>query len=314
MVRANRAIILRVTFRVDATSDRAIPTPLAQDHQKLTPTPAPTLDHVVVNVHDRMDAAQTLYQRLGFTLTPRGYHSLGSVNHLAIFGTDYLELIGTPPGGGGRQDILDWPEGLNGLVWGTEDSAAVADALTAAGVACSPPNEFTRPVALPAGARDAVFRTVRLPNDTTAAGRLYFCHHLTRDLVWRDEWRHHANGTLGVREAVIAAEDPARLGALFARMFGPGMLRQIPGGVRLLVGLSHFDIVDPRELSARFGVAAAPALGRKEWMAALVLRTAAPEQAAAALAAGGIAIAAHTPDRVLVGPQATMGVTLAFVG
>jgi hypothetical protein len=181
-------------------------------------------DHVVVNVHDRMDEAQALYARLGFTLTPRGYHSLGSVNHLAIFGTDYLELIGAPPGGGGRQDILGWPTGLNGLVWGTEDSASVATALQQAGIDCSPPNEFTRPVHLPDGPRDAVFRTVRLPNDTTEAGRLYFCHHFTRDLVWRDEWRRHANGALGVLEAVIAAEAPARLAALFARMFGAASL------------------------------------------------------------------------------------------
>ena len=50
--------------------------------------PVPTLDHVVVNVHDRIDAAAETYRRLGFTLTPRGYHTLGSMNHLAMFGTD----------------------------------------------------------------------------------------------------------------------------------------------------------------------------------------------------------------------------------
>ena len=275
--------------------------------------PMPTLDHVVVNVHDRMDAAQALYQRLGFTLTPRGYHSLGSVNHLAIFGTDYLELIGTPPSGGGRRDILDWPMGLNGLVWGTEDSTAVADALTAAGVPCSPPNEFTRPVNLPGGARDAVFRTVRLPNDATEAGRLYFCHHLTRDLVWRDEWRRHANGAVGVLEAVIAAENPARLTGLFQRMFGTEAVQPIAGGSRLAVGVSRFDVVDPRELAARFGTNVPAAQGRSEWMAALVLRTRAVAMSAAALSQGGIAIAAQSNERVLVGPDQTMGATLAFV-
>jgi len=274
--------------------------------------PMPTMDHVVVNVHARMDEAQALYERLGFTLTPRGHHSLGSVNHLAIFGTDYLELIGTPPGGGGRQDILGWPTGLNGLVWGTEDSACVASALTAAGVECSPPKEFTRPVAMADGARDAVFRTVRLPNETTPAGRLYFCHHLTRDLVWRDDWRRHANGVVGVLEAVIAAEDPSRLAGLFGRMFGTTAVRPIAGGFRLAVGLSRFDVVDPRELAARFGAAVPAAQGRGEWMAALVLRTQAVEMAASALRAGGVAMTA-TADRVLVAPGETMGVTLAFV-
>ncbi|MBS0562523.1 MAG: VOC family protein, partial [Proteobacteria bacterium] len=78
------------------------------------PVPVPTIDHVVVNVRDRVDAAAEAYRRLGFTLTPRGYHTLGSMNHLAIFGTDYLELIAARPGDGGRQDIMGAPEGLNG--------------------------------------------------------------------------------------------------------------------------------------------------------------------------------------------------------
>ena len=55
------------------------------------------------------------------------------------------------------------------------------------------------------------------------------------------------------------------------------------------------------------------ALGRREWMAALVLRTQGLDMAEAALRAGGVALAAHAPDRVLVGPGQTMGVTLAFV-
>ncbi len=58
--------------------------------------PVPTLDHVVINARDDMDRAADIYRRLGFTLTERGYHSLGSMNHLAMFGTDYLELIAIP--------------------------------------------------------------------------------------------------------------------------------------------------------------------------------------------------------------------------
>ena len=154
------------------------------------PLPVPVFDHVVVNVQDRMDEAAACYRRLGFTLTPRGHHTLGSINHLAVFGTDYLELIGLPPGGTGRGDLTGWPIGLNGLVFATENADAVHAALQAAGIACTPPQSLSRPVALADGStRDAAFRTVRLPNDTTEAGRLYFCAHATRDLVWRDAWR-----------------------------------------------------------------------------------------------------------------------------
>ena len=86
--------------------------------------PAATLDHVVINARDDMDRAADIYRRLGFTLTERGYHSLGSMNHLAMFGTDYLELIAVPKGATtGRMDLLTFPSGLNGLVFGSEDSA-----------------------------------------------------------------------------------------------------------------------------------------------------------------------------------------------
>ena len=50
------------------------------------PVPVPQLDHAVINVADRLDDASALYRRLGFQLTPRGHHSLGSSNHLAVFG------------------------------------------------------------------------------------------------------------------------------------------------------------------------------------------------------------------------------------
>src|SRR5215472_10632273 len=84
--------------------------------------PAATLDHVVINARDDMDRAADLYRRLGFTLTERGYHSLGSMNHLAMFGTDFLELIAVPKGATIRRDLLDYPVGLNGLAFGSEES------------------------------------------------------------------------------------------------------------------------------------------------------------------------------------------------
>ena len=109
--------------------------------------PLATLDHVVINARDDMDHAADVYRRLGFSLTERGYHSLGSMNHLAMFGTDYLELIAVPKGAAsGRLDLLDFAPGLNGLVFGSEDSAATYEALAKAGVPIDPPVEFTRPV------------------------------------------------------------------------------------------------------------------------------------------------------------------------
>ena len=275
--------------------------------------PVPTLDHVVVNARDRLDDAQQTYRRLGFTLTPRGHHTLGSMNHLAVFGTDYLELLAVPPGEAPRPEILEAPIGLNGLVFGTEDSSAVFQALSAAGVPVEPPDAFSRPVELPGGARrDAAFRTVRLKPDTSEAGRFYFCHHLTRDLVWRDEWRHHPNGTTGVDRAVIAAAEPAKLAGLFARMFGADAVQRDGEGCALQVGLSRFEVVTHAALAASFGPAAPDAAGRDAFMAALSLRTRSLDHAATALAGGGVDVC-RRDRRIVVPAIAAFGVALEFV-
>lgn len=275
--------------------------------------PVPTLDHVVINVRDRIDEGAETFRRLGFTLTPRGYHTLGSMNHLAMFGTDYLELIAAPPADTQRPEIMEAAEGLNGLVFGTEDSAVTYAALQQAGVPVLPPGEFSRPVALSDGTtRDAVFRTVRLAPGTVTAGRLYFCHHFTRDLVWRDEWRHHANGATGVARAVIAATDPSELGALFARMFGPEAVRPIAGGLALAVGVSRFDVVTPEVLQREYGELAPDPAGRESFMAALVFRTRSLDAAAQAMEAGGIAGVRRENGVVTVPARSACGATLAF--
>jgi hypothetical protein len=274
--------------------------------------PVPTLDHVVVNVRDRIDAGLETYRRLGFTMTPRGYHTLGSMNHLAIFGTEYLELIAAPPGDTRRGEILAAPFGLNGLVFGTEDSASVYAGLHDAGVPVEPPLEFSRPVELTDGPRNATFRTVRLTPGSVSAGRIYFCHHFNRDLVWRDEWRHHPNGAIGVTRAVIAARDPSLLGQLFMRMFGDDSVRQTATGCSLTIGLSHFDMVSPAALAHQFGDAAPAGDGRDEYMAALTIRTRSLDGAAAALATGQIRGAYRGPDRIVVPASEAFGVTLEF--
>ena len=71
----------------------------------------PQLDHAVINVQYQMDQAEGSFKDLGFHLTDRGYHSLGSINHLMMFTTDYIELIGLPEASqgdsSGRPDIAN---------------------------------------------------------------------------------------------------------------------------------------------------------------------------------------------------------------
>ncbi|MGU3496866.1 VOC family protein [Xanthobacteraceae bacterium A53D] len=273
----------------------------------------PTLDHVVVNVMDQLDPALATYEKLGFKLTPRGHHSLGSANNLAIFGTDYLELLGFEAGKNtSRPDLWKHPPGLTGLVFKPGDPDARYADLKARGVPVDPPAEFTRPVDLPGGAKDAHFRVLRIAADEVQNGRTFFCHHYTPELVWQPEMQSHPNGTTAVAEFVIASVDPARTAAIYERMFGPGLLTQVDGGVTFPAGAATVSVLTPEAIARKFSLV--PELGPNgtDHMVALVYATADIAQAKAVLEASGVPFAPYGAGLV-VAPEHAAGVITGFV-
>lgn len=184
---------------------------------------ARALDHLVLNTRFETDAARDLFAALGFTLTPRGHHSLGSINHLMVFAGGYLELIGLPLGTEKlRQEVLDSPVGLDGLVLATADADATFEAMTAAGFSMQPVQAFSRPVDLDGEKKDARFRTARLQPGQFAAGRVYFCEQQTPELVWRPEWMTHANGVTGLAELVVVSPQPVEEANRYASLGDTG--------------------------------------------------------------------------------------------
>ena len=206
---------------------------------------------------------------------------------------------------------MDWPAGLNGLVFRSYGANATHDSLDAAGVPVEPVQSFSRPVEMPDGMQDASFRTVRVTRCAAPAGRVYFCEHLTPGLVWHEAWQRHANAVLGIARVVIAAGNPGIMGALFARMFGDGAVRLADGGPTLLAGLARVDVMTPAAMQAEFGGAAPDGGGREDFMAAMTLRTASADQAASALTAGGIPHV-REPGRITVPAASLGGVALVF--
>jgi hypothetical protein len=136
----------------------------------------PVLDHVVLNVMGQLDEAAAQYVRLGFQLTERGHHTLGSSNNLAIFGTNYLELLGYLPGRETmRADLWAHPPGLSGLVFKSVDADLVYATLKDNAVPVMEPMSFARPVELPDGAQDARFKVIRVAGDEVQNGRTNWC-------------------------------------------------------------------------------------------------------------------------------------------
>jgi glyoxalase-like protein len=234
--------------------------------------PSPVLDHVVIDVRQRIEEAMHCFTALGFQLTPRGHHTLGSVNHLAMFATDYLELLGFGENGAARPEIVPFPIGLNGLVFKTADADAVYRQAEAAGLPVLPVQSFSRPVALASGMRDARFRTTRLDPAKVALGRVYFCEHQTPELVWRPEWQEHPNGACGISRVVIATDEPPRTALLFRGLFGANAVAGDSERCVTTAGSAQIEVTTPVAVAAEFRDAAPRPAGRSGYMAALGIK------------------------------------------
>ena len=271
---------------------------------------SPVLDHVVIDVRDRIDEAMRCFQSLGFQLTPRGRHTLGSVNHLAMFATDYLELLGFAGDGAIRPEIMRFPVGLNGLVFKTADADLVHGQAAAAGLPVLPVQSFSRPVAIDGATRDARFRAARLDPAHLAMGRVYFCEHQTPQLVWRPEWQIHPNGACAINRVVVATADPQRTGSLFRGLFGDNAPADRNGGQIIAAGTARVELATPGEVQAEFGEAAANPAGRTEYMAALGIRVRALPAAEQCLrSVPGLRV---EPHRLVVPADAAFNTAIAF--
>ena len=106
-------------------------------------TLTPGLDHVVIMVHGDLDEAAICYEKMGFVLTPRGHHSLGSSNNLAIFKDNYLELLGFEAGKElARPELMETPRGLTAVVWRCPDPLAVTARMQETGLKGDAPMDF----------------------------------------------------------------------------------------------------------------------------------------------------------------------------
>lgn len=277
----------------------------------------PRLDHAVINVAGLLDHAQQQFRRLGFQLTPRGHHSLGSSNHLAIFGENYLELLGYEAANEHtRKDLWLAPPGLTGLVWKTQDASAVFNHLEQQQIAGSAPADFFRPVQLNDGsAPNSRFRTVPLAADRVANGRSFFCQHLTPELVWRTEWQRHPNGVTDITGFVIATHDPQHTAHVYAQLFGEhAVSSDNQGGVEIHAGRATIRFITPERATELFGKIPAGENGTAR-MVALEFATVSLDQVRNSLNVGEIPFSetgAHTHARVVVRAEDGLGVALGF--
>jgi len=150
-----------------------------------------------------LDTAAASFRELGFTLTPRGHHSIGSQNHCIMLGSTYIELLApmsAHPWLEHYREFLRGGDGVAAIALRAQDADVAGEALRGQGIPAKSPMDLSRP--LDGGA--ARFRLVRIEG----VPNVFVCEHQTPELLWRPEWQRHENGALDLAAVALAARQP----------------------------------------------------------------------------------------------------------
>lgn len=232
------------------------------------------LDHTVINVHFEVDRAQAIFESLGFSLTPRGRHSLGSINHLIVLKDDYVEIVGLSTDTDVlRKEVLDSPVGIDGLVFQTTNADQTYQAFKRAKRAIQPVQAFSRPVELDGATYAARFRTTRFEAGTFPAGRVYFCQHLTPELVWRKEWQSHANKVVRTAALLIVSQDPTTEAKKYLEASGGTLKKGAHGEWRIQAKKYSLVLVTHAQYQECYGPLVNAHTRRERFFGAIALQT-----------------------------------------
>jgi len=216
-------------------------------------------DHTLILVGD-LDDGDTRMRRLGFRLTPRGVHSahMGTANSTIMLpDMTYFEVIGVlnpTASNEGMRRMLEQRQGLLGYAMKSDDAQASVEELAAVSAADGGVVEFSRPVDLPEGARDASFSIANIDPEASLGVKMFACTHHTPDLVWREEYLDQPNGVIGVSELFGEVPDVDEAERALRRLFAERVARD-GDAVIIDYGNTQVTFLSQAELENRFGLA-----------------------------------------------------------
>jgi catechol 2,3-dioxygenase-like lactoylglutathione lyase family enzyme len=276
------------------------------------------IDHPVVAVRD-MEDARARYQRLGFTVAPRGSHvEWGTGNWVIMFEHDYLELRGVIDPERYTHNLgpfLAKREGLMGVALGAPNVDACRTALVNRGFELDPVSELTRNFELPEGWVRPQFALCFVePGDAYGLMWVLLCQHLTPELMRQPAWLQHANGAVGVASLVGAAPDLERAWAAQRRLFGDHAVVRDGDEVRVRFGeRDAFRLATGERLRSLYPYAERLAMDDEPALAVIQVRVPELSTVEDLLALHGVEHGRTAADSVCVPPGEACGAIIDFV-
>ncbi|HVY58412.1 MAG TPA: VOC family protein [Xanthobacteraceae bacterium] len=280
------------------------------------------LDHVVHAVHD-LDGAADVYTRLGFTVGARNRHPWGTHNRIVQLAGSFIEILtvaepdklGTEgvslQFGARNRDFLARHEGLSFLMLESGDAPRDAAAFRAAGIGVSEALTFTRTGQGPDGGPVKVGFSLAFAQDPRAPEIGFaVCRQLQPESFWNPVLQAHPNTAVRLAGVVLVADNPSDHHVFLSAFAGQRDLQATSSGITLKTSRGDIQVMDRAAFLAHFG-AHPPDTTRGARLAAL--RFAVRDLAAARSAIQqGRLDPQERMGRIVVGPRAAMGATLAF--
>lgn len=274
------------------------------------------IDHPVIAIRD-MTAAHAAFERLGFTIPPRGSHiEWGTGNWCIMFPRDYLELRGIVKEGHTHnlQEFLQRRgEGLMGLAFGTEDAEASREALLERGCHPQPVRGLTRNFELPDGWLQPRFSLCFLDERETAGlMSVVCCQHLTPELLRRPEWLKHPNRAIGVRSLTGIVADIDLAAETHQRLFSASAIDRTAERLVIDTGHGHINLGTAAEVCRQYPECKSMRTGDQDRLAVVTLESGDLKETAKTLRSAGVAFRETSEGTIAVPPQEACGLVIEF--
>ena len=277
-----------------------------------------SIDHPVIAAQD-LDAARVTFERLGFTVPPRGSHvEWGTGNLCIMFPEDYLEIRGIIDASRFTMHLdehLDtFGEGLMGVAFSTADVNRSHGDMLKHGIDAGEVRTLTRNFEHPDGWTQPSFRLcVPAADDIHGLMHVVVLQHLTPELIREPGFLVHANGCLAINGIAGMIQDVERTSSRLRRLLGDDAVTVHEQGVSArLPTAQRIDLLLPQDYERSYGQIAATIEHEVPRLGALTFRVESIAAVAKLLKANGVTPAEPSAALIQVSPEDACGTTLHF--
>ncbi len=277
-----------------------------------------SIDHPVI-ASDNLDEARVTFERLGFTIPPRGSHvEWGTGNLCIMFPDDYLEIRGIIDASRFTMHLDEhleaFGEGLMGVAFSTADVQRSHGEMLKHGIDAGDVRTLTRNFEHADGWTQPSFRLCApAADDIHGLMHVVVLQHLTPELIREPGFLAHANGCIGVNSIAGTIQDIERVSGRLRRLLGDHAVAVHEHGVSArLPTEQRIDLLLPQDYERSHGKISGTPEQDVPRLGALTLRVKSVAMVAKLLKANGVSSEQPSAGLIQVSPEDACGTTLHF--